>query len=284
MFDKISYTWELMGASWNVLKQDTEMLLFPLLSGIACLLVTASFAFPMITGHTPTFDPNQPGGNAIYYVGVFLFYVVNFFIITFFNTALIACAIKRLRGGDPTFSEGLSEAFSRIHLILGWAILSATVGVVLKIVQDKSGWVGKLAAGLLGFAWTLLSYLAVPVLVAQNKGPIDALKESAALLRKTWGEQLIGNFSFGVIFILLNIPAIIAIIIGVIMMMQQAFALGVVLIVIGALYLLVASLIQTALQAIFQAAVYLYAADPNALESNRGFPVALVAGAISPKD
>jgi hypothetical protein len=283
MFEKISYTWEVMGASWRVLRQDKEMLLFPLLSGIGCLLVSASFAVPLFAGKMPDFNTDNVQGNVLYYVGAFLFYFVNYFVITFFNTALIACAVKRLRGGDPTFSEGLSEALARVHLIFGWALISATVGVILRVIQDKAGKLGQLAAGLLGFAWTLLSYLAIPVLVVENKGPIDALKESASLLRRTWGEQLIGNFSFGVIFFLLNIPAIVAIIGGIIFFMQQQIPLGITLIAIGALYLLVVSLVQSALQAIFQAAVYLYAANPQDPQVTRGFPVQLASSAISPK-
>lgn len=283
MFDKIGYTWQIMTESWHVLKQDKEMLLFPLLSGIACLLVTASFVLPVYTGHAPQFSLDQDQDTLANYVYAFLFYLVNYFVITFFNTALIACAIKRLRGGNPTFGEGLSAATSRIHLIFGWAIVSATVGVLLNIVQNKAGKAGQIASGILGFAWTLLSYLAVPVMVVENKGPIAALKESASLLRKTWGEQLIGNFGFGAIFFLLNIPAIVAIVAGIVLYVQQNTAVGIALVAAGILYLLTVALIQSALQAIFQAAVYLYAADPQAPQSTGGFPVTLVASAISPK-
>ncbi len=283
MLEKIHYTWEITGASWQVLKQDKEMLLFPLLSGIACVLVMASFALPFVVGEPPQFNLDEPAGNVLYYTLAFLFYLVNYFVITFFNTALITCAIKRLRGGDPTFGEGISEALSRTHLIFGWALVAATVGVLLKIVQDKAGKFGQLAAGLLGFAWTLLSYLALPVMVVENKGPIAALKQSAAMLRRTWGEQLIGNFSFGVIFFLLNIPAFAGIFAGIMLIATKSAVLGIALIVIAVLYLLVLGLVQAALQAIFQAAVYMYAAEPQQLQSNRGFPVSLVASAISPK-
>jgi hypothetical protein len=282
MFGKISYTWSVMGESMRILRKDKEMLLFPLLSGIACLLVTASFAIPIFMGHGFQSETDQSSGNALYYVVGFLFYFCTYFIITFFNAALIACAVKRLRGGDPTFSEGISEALARVHLIFGWALLAATVGMILRIIQDRGGKLGQFIAGLLGFAWTLLSYLAVPVLVVENKGPFAALKESASLLRKTWGEQLIGNFSFGGLFFLINLPAIAALFIGFFLITAKATAaLGVVVMAGGILYLLIASLVQTALQAIFQAAVYLFAADPQALEG--GFEPQLVSQAISPK-
>ena len=121
----------------------------------------------------------------------------------FFNTAIIACAINRLQGGEPSVGYGFSVAMSRIHLILGWALLSATVGLALRIIEDRSERVGQFVTGLLGMAWTVMSYLVVPILVVEQKGPFAALKESSVLLKKTWGERLVGNSSFGLIFFLL---------------------------------------------------------------------------------
>src|ERR1041385_4400853 len=108
MFAKIGYTWRLMGASWEVLKQDKEILLFPLFSGICCLLVFASFALPMwVTGswHPPR-GAAAADQQVIYYGVLFLFYLCNYFVITFFNTAIIACAVMRLSGGNPTVADG----------------------------------------------------------------------------------------------------------------------------------------------------------------------------------
>ena len=47
MFERVANGWELAKASWGVLKLDKELLLFPLMSGIAWLIVLASFALPL---------------------------------------------------------------------------------------------------------------------------------------------------------------------------------------------------------------------------------------------
>jgi hypothetical protein len=134
--------------------------------------------------------------------------------------------------------------------------------------------VGEIIAGLLGMAWTVVTYLAVPVLVAERKGPIPAIKESAQLLRRTWGDQVVGNFSFGLLFFLLSIPAFALVAAGFYLgVVAHSIPLAVLCVSLAVAYLITLSLIQSALQAIFQAAVYLYARDQQAPQ---GFPVTLL--------
>jgi hypothetical protein len=276
---KLSHTWALMGASWRVLKEDKEILIFPLLSGICCLLVLASFAIPIISsGSWQLPEENATTEQQVMYYGtLFLFYFCNYFVIVFFNSAVIACAAIRMQGGDPTVGDGFRAAFARLPLIFGWALVSATVGLILRIIEDRSKTVGKIVAGLLGLAWTIVSFLVVPILVIEKKGPISALKESTLLLKKTWGEQLIGNFSFGFIFFLLNIPAIILIALGI---FSGNVAILITCIILGVVFLIVVALIQSALQAIFQAAIYLYAREG---EAPAGFEPDLLAYSMTQK-
>ena len=128
--------------------------------------------------------------------------------------------------------------------------------------------------GLLGAAWTVVSFLVIPILVVENKNPFIALKESTILLKKTWGEQVAGNFSFGLIFLLLSIPAIVLIVVGIFSGSLAAIAACVGLAVI---YFVILALIQSALQSIFQAAVYLYARDGQVPE---GFGAELLGSAM----
>ena len=285
MFGKISYTWELMKASWDVLKRDKEILVFPLLSGLCCLAVMASFAVPMVmTDHwrPPSTEAGaQPSvaEQVFYYSLLFAFYFTNYFVITFFNTAVVGCAVSRMAGGDPNIAGGFRLAFSRIHLIAGWALVAATVGLILRIIEERSEKVGRFVAGLLGMAWTVMTFLVVPIIVVEEKGPIDALKTSTSMLRQTWGEQLIGNFSFGLIFFLLALPAFAIGIFGVyVYTAMQSAALAIVCIAIAVIYMIVLSLIQSALQSIFQAALYMHTqgdVPPG------GFPVQLLNGAMA---
>ena len=268
--NKIARTWSLMSSCWQVLKQDKELLIFPLISGTCCLLLLASFAAPLyLTNHWQ--PPSRDAATAqqvAYYGTLFLFYVCNYFIVVFFNAAIVACATIRLSGGNPTIGDGFRAAAGHLPVIAGWAVVSATVGLVLRLIEDRSEKIGRFVGGLLGAAWTIVSFLVVPILVVENKNPLSALKESASLLRKTWGEQLVGNFSFGLIFFLLAIPAFIIIVLG---FLTGSIAGIAACIVLGVIYLIVLALVQSALQAIFQAAVFLYARDgqiPAGFDSN----------------
>jgi hypothetical protein len=268
--NKIARTWSLMSSCWQVLKQDKELLIFPLISGTCCLLLLASFAAPLyLTNHWQ--PPSRDAATAqqvAYYGTLFLFYICNYFIVVFFNAAIVACATIRLSGGNPTIGDGFRAAAGHLPVIAGWAVVSATVGLVLRLIEDRSEKIGRFVGGLLGAAWTIVSFLVVPILVVENKNPLSALKESASLLRKTWGEQLVGNFSFGLIFFLLAIPAFIIIVLG---FLTGSIAGIAACIVLGVIYLIVLALVQSALQAIFQAAVFLYARDgqiPAGFDSN----------------
>lgn len=197
MLNRFSNSWALVKASADVLRADKELMVFPVLSAIGAGLVMLSFVAPLwATGGWQLFVTEGGGGYAAWVLG-FLFYLANYFVVFFFNAALVGAALMRMDGGDPTVADGLSIALSRISSILGYAALAATVGMVLRFVSERSGFLGKLVAGLAGIAWTLGTYLAVPVLVSRNVGPVDAVKESTALFRRTWGEQVVGNFGLG---------------------------------------------------------------------------------------
>lgn len=197
MANSFSNSWALVKASAHVLRMDKELLVFPVLSAVGAVLVMLSFVAPLwATGGWQLFAGEGGGGYAAWVLG-FLFYLANYFVVFFFNAALVGAALVRMDGGDPTVGDGLSVAFSRLGAILGYAAMAATVGMVLRFISERSGFVGKLVAGLAGIAWTLATYLAVPVLVSRDVGPVDAVKESASLFRETWGEQVVGNFGLG---------------------------------------------------------------------------------------
>jgi hypothetical protein len=280
MFERISYTWQIMGASWDVLRRDKGLVLFPLFSCICCLIVFASFCVPLYSF--------QRAHDPIFYVVLFGFYFANYFVITFFNTGIVACAVSRMAGGDPTIMGGMREAFTRIHLIAGWALVSATVGLLLRLVAERSGVIGKIITAIIGGAWTVVTYLVVPVLVVENKGPIEAFKESTRLLTKTWGTRLAGSFGFGLMFFLLMLP-------GFLLLVAAMFAVSsfhspyLFLVVIGCwvVYVMLLALVQSALQSIFQAAVYMFAQgallSPSQAPGGHGFPVELVRNAMYEK-
>ena len=265
-----------MSACWQILKQEKALLLFPFMSGICCLLLLASFAVPLFaTNHwQPPSRAATPVQQVTYYGVLFLFYLCNYFVVIFFNAAIIACATIRLGGGNPTVGDGFRAAAARLPMIAGWAVVSATVGLILRLIEDRSKWVGRLVAGLLGAAWTVVSFLVVPILVVENKSPFAALQESAGLVKKTWGEQVAGNFGFGLMFFLLAIPAIGVVVLGVV---SGNVALMAGCIGLAVAYLIILGLVQSALQSIYQAAVFLYARDGQVPE---GFEAELLGSAM----
>jgi hypothetical protein len=259
MFRKFSNSWALVKASWSVLLADKELLIFPVISGLASLLVVISFALPTILAGVA--DGILAGEAGIFsYLVAFLFYIVLYFVTFFFNTALVGAALIRLDGGDPTVQDGLRIAWRHAGNIFGYAAILATVGMILRAISERSGALGQFVISLVGFAWNVATFLVVPVLVIEEVGPIDAVKRSADLLRRTWGEQLVGNFSIGTIFglmmffvVLLGIGGIVATALAGI---PSLIILAVLFLVFG---LLVLGLISSALNGIYTAALYRFA-------------------------
>jgi hypothetical protein len=267
MFTRFSRSWELIKASGAVLRQDKELLLFPLFSSIATLVVAATFIVPLIL--TGTFERSiAPGDETAYMVFLFLFYLVQYSIIFFFNCALVGAAMIRLDGGDPTVRDGLRVASSRIVQIIGYAAIAATVGLILRLIEERAGFIGRWIAGLIGLAFTVATFLTVPILVSRDVGPVEAVKESAALLKKTWGENIIGNGGMGFVFFLFYLAACG---IGMVFIFVAAQTGNPVLIVpVIALVVLAfigLALVQAALQGVYSAALYRYATEGNAGES-----------------
>jgi hypothetical protein len=276
MFARLSNGWQLAKQSFQVLRMDKELLLFPIMSGIACALVLATFAVPLwFSGYFQSLDPEQVDQlkqNPLVYVVTFLFYFANYFTIVFFNSALVACAVIRFHGGNPTVGDGLRAASARLPQIFGWALVAASVGMILKAIENRSEKVGALVAGLLGMGWTFVTFFVVPVIVIEKAGPVEAIKRSTSIIRKTWGESLAANFGIGGITMLLTLPAILLLMLGVAVAGSVNIWLGSALIAVAVVGIVAMSLISSALNAILLAALYLYAANnevPDAFDAEQ---------------
>lgn len=299
MFASFGKSWRLVKASYGVLKQDKQLLVFPLASTVALFLVTLMLMLPLAaTGILETAQADSgevSGGQGMTaFIILFLFYFINYTIIIFSNTALIGAAMIRLDGGTPTVRDGLNIAQSRLGTILGWAAIAATVGMILQALQNAARdsdniatqIIGSILVSLAGFAWNLITFLVIPVYVIENVGPIESIKRSASLLKKTWGENITGSFSMGIIQFLLILA--IVLVIGVPLFLLAfstdsaifiGFAVLVMLVLIGGV-----SIFFSALNAIFQAALYKYAISDGRDEAvNEFFDPELISGAFEPK-
>jgi hypothetical protein len=274
MFERLEAGFSLARSSWQVLRLDKHLLLFPVLSGIGCLLVLAGFAAPFVV-HPQWlgFLQNRAGHvqpEPWLYLVAFAYYFCSYFMVIFFNSALLSCAIVRFNGGTPTVADGLQAAVSRLPQILAWTLVSATVGMLLKAVENAHERAGTFISALLGTAWTMMTYFVVPVLVVEKVGPFEAISRSMAILRKTWGESLAGHAGIGLFVFLLGLPWMALAFFG-FLAFSQSPALGLLLVLLAGLYGLVWLAIGPALNGIFLGALYQYAAFgqvPAGFDSN----------------
>ncbi|MDQ3937619.1 MAG: DUF6159 family protein [Chloroflexota bacterium] len=258
MFERFARSIQLVKASVAVLRSDRQLLLFPLIAFGAMAVVTATFAVPFLLSGAyertveGTLDPLAVGLAA-------LFYVVSYTVIFFFNSALVGAAMIRLDGGNPTIRDGFRIASSRLPAIVGYAIIAATVGMVMRWIAERGGIIGQLVAGFAGFAWNIATFLVVPILVVEGVGPIEAVKRSSGLLRKTWGEQIVGNVGISVIFGLLALGIGVVGVVLTVALASIAAPLAILGIGLTVLAVAAVALVGAAVSGIFTASVYRYA-------------------------
>jgi hypothetical protein len=281
---RFAASWALVKASWGVLRSDKQLAIFPIISALLTILVTITFIVPMALAG---FIDQLLGGNqSVRPAGVavaFAFYFVQYVVIFFANSALVGAALLKLEGRQATVGDGFRIAFSHLGPIFGYALISATVGMLLRWLRDQGrnnalGIVTAIAAGLLGAAWNIATYLAVPVLVVEGVGPIEAIKRSTGYLKRTWGEQLIGNLGIGLVFGLLTVLTVMVGVGLVVLAAMTGFIWAIVAAVaVGVSAVLVIVLISATLSGIYRAAVYRYATTGQVAPD---FNPALVQGAF----
>jgi len=282
MFDRISRSWSLAMSSFQVMKTNKKLIMFPVFSGLALLIVLISFAVPIgIIAHQGGLVDQNGKPQIWVYPVVFLFYFCNYFVIVFCNCALTSCALLRLNGETPTIGDGFSAAFARLPQIAAWALVSATVGLILKAIENANEKVGQFISSILGTVWSIVTYFVIPILVVEKVGPFEAIKRSGSILRKTWGEALVGNIGLGLLMFLLAIPGILLFLVGIyVAATANLVAVGITVVILAVLYFIGLSLVSSTLHSIYLAALYQYAAHDRVPE---GFDRESFAGAFTPK-
>ena len=240
--------------SLQVLAKDKEILIFPLLSGIVTIVAFLSIVFAGVaTGVFEHFDKHDPLNYAV----AFVWYFISWFIVLFFNVAVIHCASIRLRGGDPTVADGFRASMQHIGRIAAWALVSATVGVILRFLADRANLIGKIIVGLLGAAWSIATYFIVPVMIFEKRSLRDSVKQSTQLIAKTWGESLVAAGGIGLFIMLLAVAGLILPIAAFFISPTAALIALAILVV----YWIGLSVMSAALSGIFRTALYLYATE-----------------------
>jgi hypothetical protein len=249
---RFSRSWQMFKASWRVLRSRKELAVFPVLSGAAGLVVVIIFLTPALFTYQPDGDPTP--GTYVLFAG---FYVVSAYVMNFFNAALVSQAHVALKAGDPSVAGGLRCAGSMAGRLVPWALLSATVSMIIRFVQERLGFLGRFIGGLAGMAWNLVTYLVLPVMVLEGATTRPAVKRSAELFRGTWGENVLGNVGIGLVSVLMIVPSLLLIALGAV----AGGATALVLLGIAVLWFLLTVILTSALSGIYQTALYHYAAE-----------------------
>lgn len=252
---------QLLSATWALLRQDKQLMALPLVGSVFGIIAAAIFFVPgyaigwLANGHEQ--------GDFAYYSGAALSGLGATIVGVFFQTALVIGANERADGGTPTAKGCLRAAWKHKWHILTWAILTATVGTLLQIIQERLGFLGAIVNWVGGLAWSIATFAVVPVLVAEGVGPITAIKRSARVLRDTWGTSLrTAGRGFLLTFGLYLIPAFV-LCLGLVMTFTVSdptgVAFGIVLIVVAAVALIALGTIVSAAEAYARALIYRYA-------------------------
>jgi hypothetical protein len=262
-------SWSITKLSFGVIKKDKELLLFPLLAGIFSSIFAVAMIFPnIIVQYIAEGETFLMG--VMEYVIVFLVYLGLALIATFFNVCVVYTAKTRFEGGNPTVGSTFGFAFSKIHLIIYWALMSATVGLILYAIESLARNMKGISQGILRFvrgalalAWGIVTIFVIPAMVFHGLTPTKAIKKSAQAFSKTWGENLVRHFGMGLIQFLFGLLGVgITVLIGYLTLGVGLTDLvtGIITMVIFALlYFLILILVFSSANKVFNTALYIYA-------------------------
>ncbi len=265
MFETFSRSWEITKLSFNVIKKDKELLLFPLLAGIFSIIFFVTMLFPSVI--TSFMEGTGPGSYGITeYLLFFITYLGLAFIATFFNVCVVYTTKIRFEGGNATFWESINFARSKIGLIFTWSVVAATVGLILRIIDnlaERAGGSGRMVlnilTSILGMMWSIITIFVVPSMVYHDLGPIPAIKKSVETLKRTWGESLVRYFGLGLIeFLFLFLGIIVAF--TLFLVLAGLGPVGIIItVMLAVLYFLGVILVFSVANTVFNTALYVYA-------------------------
>ena len=243
-------------ASWRVLREDKQLTLLPLLSMISTVVIAVSFLLPIgliARNGTDGYTASKP----LVWVLGFCAYLVLTFVVVFFNAALVYAADRHLAGERVTPGEAIQAARARTHVLLPWVVVSATVSIVLRALEERAGVLGRIIGTIAGVAWSVVTFLVLPILVIEGIGPMAAVKRSGELFKRTWGENLMTNAGIGIVALVATLAGAIPLVL-LIMVGGPIAVVGVVALV---LWVIAVSLVSATLTGILQVALYRFATE-----------------------
>jgi hypothetical protein len=274
MLDRIKNAWSLAKSSWRVLQHDRELAWLPVIATVAALALAALFFGPVLAMLGGGGDDNAiPLAG---YLLAFLGYVAVSSVIYLGRAAIVHGANLRMEGGDPTVGSSLRGASAHWPAVVGFAFIATTVGLLLDALEEQGGVAGAIASFIGGAAWRIVTYLVLPVVVLEGAGTIAGIKGSSALVKRTWGEQVTANVGFGLLGMVLVLPAI------ALAVALSGLGTTVAVVAIGAaiVWAVTAFAFTSALEGIFQTALYRQATGRSIPAE---FDAAQLRGVITPR-
>lgn len=276
---------QLFKSSWAVIRSEPSFLVLPVLSALGTVVVAVTFLIPaFFTLDTSTtvdaygYATESTSPTALTFVLMFGFYLASAFVVIFCNAALIAGANQKFEGGDPTLGSALQQAWGHVGAIFRWSLVSATVSMIIRQIQERGGLFGRIVGAIVGVAWSVVTFLVLPMLVIEGVGVREALSRSTAAVKRTWGENLIGQGGIGILGFLLMLPVVGIGALGA-SLLSSSSVLGVPLIVVAILVGLAVTTVLSAMGVIYQAALYRFAEGLDVAS----YPTAALESAFEPK-
>lgn len=262
-------SWLLFKETWRFLRLDPEILAIPLVAGLLniflflVLIGVAVFihlmVFPLGTFTEVNGELDFTADHPLTYVFLFVAYVIAAFTLAFSQGAVANTVITRLRGGNATLGNSLRVAFSRWQALLLWSVITATVGLLLRLLAERFKLLGRWVIALIGVAWEVLTYFVAPAIVIEHKGGIAAIKQSGRTLKQTFGETVMTNIGLGlVMFVFYLIGIVVSIGLFILTFASETTGLYIIALALSFVILLALALLNAALQGILKTLLYAY--------------------------
>ena len=267
---RLKASWLLFKESWRFLSLDREMLwvspITILLNLFLLGIIFGAVVIAIMASGTSSPDSQLPSG--VPYIILFVCYVAGAFSLALGQAAIVHSVYTRMHGGDATLGQSLRMAFSHAGSLLLWSCITSTVGVVLHAISERSKILGTIVALFLGAAWGILTYFVVPAMVIDKKSAFGSIPRSALVFKQTWGETLVSNFSLGAVFFLAHFLVLLSFVgLSVVTLSARSIPLFILLCVFVVIWLVVASIVHSTLNAVLRTLLYIYATE-NVVPTN----------------
>jgi hypothetical protein len=211
----IKSTWKTLKDSLSIVGKYRSYSLYPLLSYVVLVLITFTVIIPLFESVLGS-DQQNLLKRVLLCLTIYLAYGVQYFVITFYNVALLTGISARLDGGDPDLSVGMMRAVQRIGPIAIYTLVSATLGLLSLLARVLLNPIfGKVILPFIGnrlwVRWRQLSYsipllMAVPVIALEQPEPENIFERSGLLVKATWGARVKPAHSIELLALLVLLP------------------------------------------------------------------------------